>query len=253
MNMAAAGKAIDDLMEQASEALALTHYFEAERIAAKALDRACAALDFERMARICMPLQEARRQKRHEATDGGITFALRTLPTRGGELAQGCYLLTPPLIGIEGQTLRNMLDRKKIPALVVCKEPTTSSGKWPLVGVSGTDRESLVIRVQVPPPEGFENLTSNGPSNGPGDGLRPGPSPRWFLASLEAMGDAAIAKVDPKLPPDYRALDLYEYLKAVPDHEKLHQALEAACREAAVAGPSPRPRRRAVIDDPFSF
>jgi hypothetical protein len=88
---------------------------------------------------------------------------------------------------------------------------------------------------------------------GPGEGLRPGPSARWFLSSQEALGDAAIAKVDAKLPPDYRALDLYEYLKAVPDHEKLHQALEAACREAAVTGPSARPRRRAVIDDPFSF
>lgn len=249
MNMAAAGKAIDDLMEQASEALALTDYFQAERVAVKALDRACAAQDFERMARICMPLQEARRQKRHEATDSGISFMLRTLPPRGGELAMGCYLLTPPMIGIEAQTLRGMCDRKKAPALIVCKEPTTGAGKWPLVGISGTDRESLAIRVQLAPPEGFENMTPMGPS----EGLRPGPSARWFLSAVEALGDAAIAKVDKKLPPDYRALDLYEYLKAVPDHEKLHQALEAACREAAVAGPSPRPRRRAVIDDPFSF
>jgi hypothetical protein len=250
MNMAAAGKAIDDLMEQASEALALTNYFQAEKVAAKALDRAAAALDFERMARICMPLQEARRQKRHEATDSGITFLLRTLPARGAELETGCYLLTPPLIGIEGQTLRGMCDRKKVPALILCKEPTTGAGKWPLVGISGTDRESLAIRVQLAPPEGFENMTPMGPA----EGLRPGPSPRWFLSAMEALGDAAIAKVvGVKLPPDYRALDLYEYLKAVPDHEKLHQALEAACREAAVAGPSPRPRRRAVIDDPFSF
>jgi len=246
---AAAGKAIDELMERASSALVTTNYFEAEKWALKALDRACAAQDYERMARICLPLQEARRQKRHEAIDSGNTFILRTLPSRGDDLAPGCYLLIPPLIGLEAGSLRSMLDRKKVPAMVLCKEPTSSSGKWPLVGVSGSDRESLVIRAQVPPPEGFENMTPMGP----GEGLRPGPSARWFLSSQEAMGDAAIAKVDPKLPPDYRALDLYEYLKAVPDHEKLHQALEAVCREAAVTGPSARPRRRAVIDDPFSF
>jgi hypothetical protein len=242
-------KSIDELMERASAALVATNYFEAEKLALKALDRAMAAQDYERASRICMPLQEARRQKRHEAIDAGTTFLLRTLPDRGQEFAPGCYLLIPPLIGLEAQTLRSLLDRKKVPALVLCKEPTTGSGKWPLVGVSGSDRESLVIRTQVPPPEGFEKMTPMVA----GEGMRAGPSSRWFLTSQEALGDAAIAKVSAALPPDYRALDLYEYLKAVPDHEKLHQALEAACREAAVVGPSPHPRRRAVIDDPFSF
>jgi hypothetical protein len=245
----AVGKVIDDLMERASASLAAANYFEAEKLALKALDRACAAQDFERMARICLPLQEARRQKRHEAVDSGNTFIIRTLPSRGEEILPGCYLLTPPMIGIETLTMRELADRRRIPALVLCKEPTAASGKWPLVGVSGSDRESLVIRTQVPPPEGFENMTPVGP----GEGVRPGPSARWFLSSQEALGDAAIAKIKPQLAPDYRAVDLFEYLKAVPDHEKLHQALEAACREAAVVGPSPRPRRRAVIDDPFSF
>jgi hypothetical protein len=250
MNTAtAAGKAIDELMERASEALVTTSYFAAEKHALKALERAFAAQDFERAARICMPLQEARRQKRHEAVDTAMTFMLRTLPARGHDLAPGCYLLTPPLIGLEGQTLRSMADRKKVPMLVLCKEPTAASGKWPLVGVSGSDRESLVIRFQVPPPEGFEDM----PPMGPGENIAAGPTTQWFLSTVEALGDAAIAKVDRKLPPDYRALDLFEFLKAVPDHEKLHQALEAACREATVTKPSDRPRRRAVIDDPFSF
>jgi hypothetical protein len=245
----AAGRAIDELMEKASAALEATNYFEAERLALKALDRAFAAGDYERMARICMPLQEARRQKRHQAIDANATFIMRRLPLRGDPILAGCYLLEPPLIGLEAQTMRSMADRKKVPALVLCKEPTASSGKWPMVGVSDSDREALVIRFQVPPPPGFENTS---PGNPPMP-VRAGPPAAWFLSTLEALGDAAIAKVDPKLAPDHRSQDLMEYLKAVPDHEKLHQALEASCREAAVTEPSDRPRRRAVVDDPFSF
>lgn len=243
---AAAGVSIDQLMERASEALVTTQYFEAEALALRALGRAALANDFERMARICLPLQEARRQKRHEAVDAGYTVVLHGLPARGAALRAGCYLLEPPLIGIEANTLREMCDRKKVPALVLCREPTTSAGKWPIVGVGGSDRESLVIRVQVPPAPGFEGLKRSP------DGAA-GPTGEWFLRTQEALGDAAIAKVSDKLPADYRALDFMEYLRAVPDHEKLHQALERACREAAKVPPSEKPRRRTVIDDPFGF
>ena len=51
---------IDDLMRRASEAISQTAYFEAERLANKALITAFQASDFEQMARIVMPLQEAR-------------------------------------------------------------------------------------------------------------------------------------------------------------------------------------------------
>jgi hypothetical protein len=243
---AAAGHPIDQLMERASSALMATQYFEAEALALKALERAAAAGDFGRMARICLPLQEARRQMREEALDAGHCVVIRALPRRSTVLQPGCYLLEPPLIGIEALDFRALLDRRKIPALVLCREPLTSRGKWPIVGVSGSDRESLVIRVQVPPPEGFENPI-------PGQDQRPGPPPSWFIQTQEALGDAAIAKVSPKLPWDYRALDLLEYLRAVPDHEKLLQALMEACHHASRGPVSRRPRRRAVIDDEWGF
>jgi hypothetical protein len=246
---AAAGHSIDLLMERASGALVATHYFEAEALCLKALERAAAANDFERMARICLPLQEARRQKREQAVDSGRTFITHALPRRGADIEAGCYLLEPPLIGIEAATLREMCDRKKVPAMVLCREPLTSGGKWPIVGVSGSDRESLVVRVQVYPPLGFEAPYHRNGHEGP----RPGPDASWFLATQEALGDAAIAKVNPRLPQDYKALDLLEYLRAVPDHEKLHQALMNACNAAAKVPVSDKPRRRAVIDDEWSF
>src|SRR5689334_10244420 len=62
---------IDRMMERASTALEAMRYFEAERLASTALRRAHAAADFERMARILLPLQEARRQKRQLAVDSG--------------------------------------------------------------------------------------------------------------------------------------------------------------------------------------
>ena len=242
-------QSIDDLMERATAALLSTQYFDAEAMALRALNRAAAAGDFERMARICLPLQEARRQKRLEGVDAGQTQIIRDLPPRTEPIAPGCYLLEPPLIGIESNTLRDMCNRKKAAAMVLCREPTTASGKWPIVSVSGSDRESLVVRIQVPPPPGFEHPGPPSAESGP----RPGPSPTWFVATQEALGDAAIAKVNPKLPPDYLALDLLEMLLAVPDHEKLHQALAAACEVAARSPRSEKPRRRAVIDDPYAF
>ena len=242
--MTPASGAIDQLMERASSALVATNYFEAETLCLKALTRCAAANDFERMARICLPLQEARRQKREEAVDAGRTCIIQSLPARGGPIEPGCYLLEPPLIGIEAVTLREMADRKKVPALVLCREPRTSAGKWPMVGVSGTDRESLVVRVQVTPPPEFDVPDARGQQ-----GPRVGPDASWFVKTQEALGDAAIAKIKADLPPDWRALDLFEMLRAVPDHEKLVQALMGACELAARSPLSEKPRRRAVFED----
>ena len=59
-----AARDIDAKMEHASEALARCEYFLCERLAGEALGAAREKNDFERLARICLPLQEARRQIR---------------------------------------------------------------------------------------------------------------------------------------------------------------------------------------------
>ena len=63
---------IDGLMERATEALVQTSYFEAERMANKALGMARQINDFDRLARITLPLQEARRQRVLQAFDAGM-------------------------------------------------------------------------------------------------------------------------------------------------------------------------------------
>ena len=60
---------IDHLMEQATDALTGTRYFECERLALEAMTLAHSARDFDRMARIVMPLQESRRLRRQLASD----------------------------------------------------------------------------------------------------------------------------------------------------------------------------------------
>ncbi|MHC4996015.1 MAG: hypothetical protein ACYTGQ_13285, partial [Planctomycetota bacterium] len=62
---------IDTLMEEASEALAHTDYFRCEKRCLQALALARDDNDYERYARILLPLQEARRLRRQAAADAG--------------------------------------------------------------------------------------------------------------------------------------------------------------------------------------
>ncbi len=129
--------AVDELMERASAALARMDYFETETLAMKAMKRARAANDFERMARICLPLQEGRRQRREAALDSGRRFILRAMPPRNAPPESGCYLLEPPLIGLQGREFRDFAERKGVAVLALVREPTTKAGKWPIVAVGG--------------------------------------------------------------------------------------------------------------------
>lgn len=240
---------IDTLMDRASEALANTQYFECIDFSLRALQRAVHKRDWEHVARITMPLQEARRQLRQIACDTGKTLVLRTLPARGTTIEPGCYLLEPPMIGLDGKTFRDMARARKVPVLAIVKEPTTSAGKWPIVGVGTGQFENVVARVQVDPPAsllGYAGSLSQ-------TDAKLLPNAAWFQTTLEALGDAAIRKVRPEWPAAHRVEDFAEYLEAVPDHEKLSQALAAAAKEAITAPVPVSLRRRPYFDDPHSF
>jgi hypothetical protein len=246
---------VDSLMELASVALVERRYFDAERLAADALARAFTVLDYERMTRILLPLEEARRHKRDAAAEAGhVAVVSSQLPTGRG-LRAGCYLVSPPRVGIDGRSLREAADRKKVPVIVVVREPTSRDGLWPVVALG-----PVTVRTKVPPPEGTSNgaaapATRRGKKKagkgdeGPDAPARvPEPPVQWFLRTCELLGDAAIAGVDRASPADLRVETLLRRLEAHPDHEKLHQALGDACREAML-GPEPgRKARRAEIE-----
>lgn len=279
-------------MEQASVALVERRYFEAERLALQALRKAHAARDYERMARIVLPLQEARRQKRDLAVAacvptagagsaaaswiaGAKTSGRGGKPARGRgstatrsggssglrpigvyvidgdlpgpkSLRPGCYLVTPPRVGVDGRALRELADKREIPIVVTVREPTTQAGMWPVVSVG-----PVTLRAKVPPPAarlGRKPASASGrargttkpavgvgaKSAGAGDTLvSEAPPPEWFLAANEALGDAAIEAIPATASVHQRVDALMERLEALPDHEKLHQALADAARDAA--------------------
>lgn len=220
-------------MEKASTALVGNDYFACVTLSRRALEKAHEARDFERMARIVMPLQEARRQIRQLAVDAGYQGELSALPGRGDEVRAGCWLLTPPLVGMDARFVNELAQTKRTPVMLVTREPTTRSGEWPIVGVGTGEPQPRVVRVKLAPPEGGVVTLA------------------WFQAAQERLGDEALARVDRSQPAAHQVEDLLELLEAVPDHEKLHQGLEAACRAAAREPMPTVARRRPVIVDPW--
>lgn len=251
MSPGAASHPIDDLMERASTALVRGDYFAAERLCKRALTKAIAGGEWERAARVCMPLQEARRQKRLLAIDAmrGMVNVVAALET-GERLAAGCYLLQPPLVALDARHAREAADEREVPIFVLTREPITRAGLWPVAAVYGP----LSLRVRLAPPAGVKAVAGGpGLASPTGDETeRPVPVD-WFVAAGEALGDSAIAKLNPADPAAHQAMDLADALEAFPDHEKLHQKLEEVCRRAAVEPPPAFPRRRPTIQDPYSF
>ncbi len=89
---------IDALMETASQKLSAMDYAACEQLCLQALEAAKQANDFDRIARILMPLQEARRWRRQAALDAGVHVIGHKRTT--DELLQqheaGCLLLQNP-------------------------------------------------------------------------------------------------------------------------------------------------------------
>lgn len=212
-----ATSAVDRLMEEASEHLVATRYFEAERAAAQALKLAHETHDYDRMARITLPLQEARRQKRLLAADTGKlvrvdSYELIDRFNRSSKnVTPGVYLLEPPLVGADGRDLRDRLDHLEMPAIVVVREPKTQLGQWPVVMIG-----PITVRVRIPAPK------------------KDKPDIPWMLAAAEAMGEEALASLDPEYTSVERVEHLIMRLATLPDHEKLIQALGEACRGAVI-------------------
>ncbi|MEM9167411.1 MAG: hypothetical protein AAGB48_10375 [Planctomycetota bacterium] len=239
---------IDALMDRASHRLIETDYFETVEFCERSLRLAVEAADWERFARILLPLQEARRQIRleavSEASGSACPVRLVDTPTQcRAEPRAGCVLFAPPLIAADARAFRLRAQRAHVPVLVLTREPMTREGQWPIAAVS-----ARTVRVRLDPPRGVS--AAEGTATGDrSEGVVP---LAWFEGAAEALGDAGIAGVDRGLHPVHRIEALLECLDALPDHEKLHQRLADAAREASRV-PPPAARRRFEDDHPFSF
>lgn len=230
-------------MDEASIALGETRYFDTVSLCLRAIERARATSDLDRLSRISLPLQEARRQIRQLAVDAGPVRLISSSEDLPKPLEPGCYLFQPPMIGADARTLRQMAHKRKIPVFAFAREPLTTGGRWPVVGVG-----EVSVRTQVDPPEVLMRVDDHVTK----DRFKGEVPMDWFEAAAEAVGDAGIASLKPDHSPWWRLDDLLERLSAVPEHEKLHQALAATCREAMEAD-QPIERRPHPLDNPYSF
>jgi hypothetical protein len=250
---------IDTLMERASRALVETRYFECQRLCQQAMSKAHRQLDFERMSRIVLPLQEARRLRRQLAVDASflptsaaphppgvrLLDSMRSIPS---EPAPGCYLFQPPLIAADARAFREAADASEIPIFVLSREPLARDGTWPIASVG-----VVTVRVKVAPPvpvvRDERRMTKDFVTNADGPRI----ARTWFENAAESLGDSAIARVRANDPAAWRVEDLLEFVDAFPDHEKLHQRLEEACKQAMLEPLPEEKRRRGIADDPYSF
>jgi len=219
-------KQIDALMEEASQALADTAYFASERLSVRALVASRQACDFERMIRILLPLQEARRQRYQMALDVGAITIMDTPVPDDVTVETGCYLFRPNLVGADGRRFRLAALEQEVPVAVVCREPLTQIRLCPVVAIG----PGVTVRERIDPPEDPDD-----------------PSLAWFTGALEQLGDFAIESLDPGRATLKRLDALLGRLDAIPEHEGLHQAVAETCRQAVqenVTDDGPPKRRR---------
>jgi len=211
MNASPRHEKVDEIMERAETALRRSQWFEAERLAHRAVELARAQDDFGLLARVCLPLQESRRQRVQEAIGNRKLNVLQSDITEDMPLKAGCYLVQPPAVGADARRLRLAALRREVPVAVMCREPRSQLGLCPVVAIG-----QLTVRAKIDPPKDWDK-----------------PDHKWFVGAMEELGDAAIEMLDTGLELDRQVDFLLAALDAVPDHEKLHQVLAAVCKEAA--------------------
>ncbi|MBL4809383.1 MAG: hypothetical protein JKY43_04915 [Phycisphaerales bacterium] len=226
---------IDTMMDHASESLAAGSSLHASMLCRDALQLARSRGDFERMSRICMPLLEAQRGVRLDALAAGPAKLISSGDDLSGLPEMGCYLFAPMLVGADARQFRAAANIAGVPVFVLTREPQMSNGLWPICGVG-----ERVVRVRIQPPNNQDVI-----------------DPQWFNYASEQLGDQAIEDAnnaaEPNDPAAWRVDDLLDRLDACPEHEKFLMALASACRQA-MAMPIPTiVRRRALINDPYSF
>jgi hypothetical protein len=201
---------IDDLMQKAQSALKSGKWFEAERLAQRALEVAHQVGDFGRMSRIIMPLQESRRQRMQLASEATTVKWIEGEIGEDHRVGPGLHIMQPPLVGADARRIRLTALRREVPALVICREPTTQLGLVPIVAIG-----LMTVRARIDAPE------------------KPAkPTKQWFLWALEQLGDTAIGMIDTGMDAVRQVDFAVSLMDSVPDHEELHTTLVQLCLKA---------------------
>ena len=224
---------LDQLMGRASEALTRMDYLACEGLCLEALAAARQAGDWPYYARILLPLQEARRQRRLIAADGPIHLGTsrRLSPDRWlSSLRTGCLLLTRPHTVEDARQIDDEARAEGRHIEVLLADNDLDTEPYRLVSYRGPQVTCLA---EAPPAAWRDIWLAPGerPEPDADADVEPGKTPAdWFIDATEALGDAAVAHVS-AAPGDARRIgELEAMLQVVPDHEILHQRLGDAAR-----------------------
>ena len=235
---------LDQTMQQASIALVEMRYLEAERLCLDALDVAIEREDWSYVARIVLPLQEARRQRRMIAADTAVQLGtlerddlaawINPGETRGGP--DGCLLITRPCtIDDARSALRRLRELDRYAEVLfadieVEQDPAfDADDPWPIVSLID---DEVSVECAAPCAAWLGRPLHPGEADWhPPAATADAPTPAdWFMDVAERLGDAAIAAASAAASPRERFEHLHRLLDAAPDHELLHQALADAAR-----------------------
>lgn len=205
-------KTLQDDVTRARKALQKGDFFEAEHLALAALEAARAACEFKLMADIMPTLRDARSARLEAAVE--VSDSIRHLekrPEEGETVEPGCYLVQPPLVGADARALRLAALEQGVPVATVCREPLTEMKLRPIVAIG-----RITVRARVLPAS--DDAT---------------PDMEWFLTAMNELGETAIESVDTGTLILKQIDALLDRLDSIPDHARLHDALEEICMIAA--------------------
>lgn len=204
-------KQVETLVRQATDALNQSAWFDAEAAASKAMSSCRARTDWDMMIELALILREARKGRRGSSLVKGTVRILDEDIPEDMEFTAGRYLVQPPRVGADARRVRLQCLEDEIPVLVVCREPTTSSGLVPIVSIA----PGTTVRTKIKPPSNERK-----------------PTAAWFQSALDALAEAAMERIDPAQDVERRIDAILGCLDAVPDSDPLHDMLADACREA---------------------
>jgi len=222
---------IQDIMELASRDLAEMRYLDCESKCLEALELAISTERWNTVARIVLPLQEARRQRRMIAAEAGLWVMpvdwqdslddamdgreAGCLWVHDQELAQA-WQTSVRERGWMAEVLWGQVSDESVwqvttlgHALITAEVPGLANscwGKWMAQGSSLWSADVVAGEASMPTP---------------GD---------WYVGAIEALGDAVLSGVDSEMGSRDRVDALLSGLELVPDHELLHQGVAEACR-----------------------
>ena len=206
-------KSIQNLVDKATDAIAKEAWFDAEQGLERALAMSQGRHDFAGMAEILGLLSQARQGRRKQAYASRAAIKIvDDEVTETTEVERGRYLVQPPLVGADARRLRLLAQAQEVPAMVLCREPTTQLGLIPVVAIGPLG----AIRTKVKPPK---------------DPNRP--SATWFRDALQSLGAVSVEKLNPNHGAARQLEAVLGLLDTLPEDDGLHKLAIELCEAAA--------------------